>query len=378
MPVNAMEVSPHDAYEVILEGWIAQKEHGLHQSYMLHGEPGVGKTQIIEKLARDIGATFHDVRLTTIETSDLRGLPYYDHETKMTIFYRPEDLPKPDATKPSVLFLDELTSASPFLQPTVYGLLQERRVGQHKLPDNCLIVAAGNGTADGAVAYEMGTAIANRLCHMTVVQDAESWINNFAIPNDLDPAVIAFIKARPDLLHTIQLALKNNDLVASTGRSWEAVSQIRKHVKSKKAQQVQIAGRVGSATAAAFWTVANDIDSAVQVTEMFKVSRDKRVAMYPKTLDGLNALVFGTIGHMTEENMEAAIEIMVDLGNLTTLRPDEEAFKMFPIGELATHGNEAMMTKAIKLGLAEKFATSPAYQAYYQSRKELGLTRKTG
>lgn len=374
MTVNAMQVSPHKAYEVLLDGWNAQKDHGFAQSYMLHGEPGVGKTQIVEALAREIGAKFYDVRLTTIETSDLRGLPYYDHEKKMTVFYRPEDLPEEDANIPSVLFLDELTSASPYLQPTVYGLLQERRVGRHKIPDNCFIVAAGNGTGDGAVAYEMGTAIANRLSHMLVTQEAESWVTNFAIPNDIHPAVIAFIKSRPDALHTIQLALKNDDLVAATGRSWEAVSNILKTVKNPASQKVMVAGRVGSAFAAEFWVVADDVASSVRVLDMFKTSRKDRVAMFPTTLHGLNATAFGVIGNMNAENLETCIEIMADIGKLKELRSEAD-YRKYPLGELSTYGFEALMTKALKEGLADKFAASPAYKAYHEERKKLGLAQ---
>ena len=69
---------------------------------MLHGRPGVGKTEIVESLAREIGARLFDLRLTTIEPQDLRGLPYYDHETRKTQWYRPEDLPDaPDTADPA-------------------------------------------------------------------------------------------------------------------------------------------------------------------------------------------------------------------------------------------------------------------------------------
>jgi MoxR-like ATPase len=109
---------------------------------MLHGRPGVGKTELVQTLAERKGASLYDLRLTTIEPQDLRGLPFYDHEKRRTVWYRPEDLPD-DPDRPAILFLDELTAAAPTLQPTVYGLLQERRVGRHRLPESVFIVAAG-------------------------------------------------------------------------------------------------------------------------------------------------------------------------------------------------------------------------------------------
>jgi len=372
MTVNAMKVTPQQAFNTLLESWKAQKDYGFAASHMLHGEPGVGKSQLVARLAKEIGADLYDIRLTTIETSDLRGLPYYDHETKTTKWYRPEDLPN-NPERPAILFLDEITSCLPHLQPTVYGLLQERRVGFHKLPANTLIVAAGNGTSDGAVAYELGTAIADRMAHMEVVQSAESWIENFAIPEDLHPAVITFIKTRPDLLHTVQLAIKEDYTVATTGRSWEKVSNVLKFVKSREAQQVLIAGWIGSSVAAEFWLVADDLASTVKVLDMFKVQRAARIEMFPNTLHGLNSLAFGVIGHFQESNLEECVEILSDLSKLHSLRADGHEFRRLPIGELATWAFETLMAKGIKLGLADKFPSSPAYLAYHAEREELGL-----
>src|SRR6056297_1686324 len=180
MSVNIQAMPAGRALEALRAGWTAQAAGALTVSWMLHGRPGVGKTEIVETLAGEIGARLFDLRLTTIEPQDLRGLPYYDHAAGKTVWYRPEDLPDDPGT-PSVLFLDELTAAAPYLQPTVYGLLQERRVGRHVLPDTVFIVAAGNSVEDGAVAYEMGTALSDRLIHINVMASASDWLERFAV-----------------------------------------------------------------------------------------------------------------------------------------------------------------------------------------------------
>ncbi|MEO0830690.1 MAG: MoxR family ATPase, partial [Pseudomonadota bacterium] len=154
MAINTQSVSAGEALRALRAGWTAQDGGHLTTSWMLHGRPGVGKTQIVQQLARDRGAQLFDLRLTTIEPQDLRGLPYFDHDTRTTTWFRPEDLPS-DPDQPAVLFLDELTAAAPALQPTVYGLLQERRVGRHTLPLSVFVVAAGNQVEDGAIAYDM-------------------------------------------------------------------------------------------------------------------------------------------------------------------------------------------------------------------------------
>ncbi|MEM6740683.1 MAG: MoxR family ATPase [Pseudomonadota bacterium] len=371
MPVNAMMVSAGDAARVLSEGWAAQRDGRFTVSWMLHGAPGVGKTQIVEQLAARIGARLFDLRLTTIEPQDLRGLPYYDHEAKTTVWYRPEDLPDdPDA--PSVLFLDELTAAAPTLQPTVYGLLQERRVGRHRLPGSVFIVAAGNMVEDGAVAYEMGTGLSDRLVHLHVRAAATDWLENYAVPKGLSPAVTAFIRTRPDLLETTERALERGHMIACTPRSWERVSHIVAHVADRRLRQIMVAGTVGEAVAAEFAVVADDIAATVQVTEMLKAGARERWEMYPETMHGLTALIHGLVGVLEESNAPGVIEILAGIRDLRAKRR-EEAFGKMPLGELTTYGFESLIRKGLDLGLQDAFLASPAFQAYSEERQAAGL-----
>jgi len=370
MTINAQTVSAGQALEVLKAGWNMQKSSNIRLSYMMHGRPGIGKTQLGESLARFIGGKLYDVRLTTIEPSDLRGMPHYDHENKMTVWYRPEDLPSTD--EPAVLFFDELTAASPFLQPTVYGILQERRIGQHKIPDNVFIVAAGNTVDDGAVAYEMGTAIADRLVHMVVEADAKDWIKNYAIPTGKHPAVTAFIETRPDMFETTTQAQKDGHIVAATPRSWDRVSDIMYHIEDRAIRNIMIAGSVGKHIAAEFGVIADDISATVKVTEMIEKKRDERTDMYPTTMHGLNAMVFGLLGIASKENVDAVVEIMIDIGDLADKRSDPE-FKSMPLREMSTHGFESLIGVLMKQGVIQEILENSAYQTYTKRREELGL-----
>ncbi len=369
MTVNAMTVSAGEALKVLLAGWEAQATGGLTVSWMLHGRPGVGKTQIVQQMADRMDARLFDLRLTTIEPQDLRGLPYYDHATKRTVWYRPEDLPEEG---PAVLFLDELTAASPYLQPTVYGLLQERRVGRHLLPESVFVVAAGNAVEDGAVAYEMGTALSDRLVHMTVRAQATDWLDNFAVPRGLHPAVTAFIRVRPDLLETTEAALERGQMIAATPRSWERVSRILRSVTDRRVRNVMVAGTVGEAVAADFAIVADDVAATVQVGEMLAHPRRERAAMYPATMHGLHALIHGLVGALGPETARAVIETMADVRELGRLRPGD-GFGRMPLAELTTHGFEMLIRRGLDLGLQEAFLTSPAYRDYAEERKAAGL-----
>ena len=369
MTINAMTVSAGEAFRTLVAGWEAQAQGALTVSYMLHGRPGVGKTEIVQQLADRIGAPLFDLRLTTIEPQDLRGLPYYDHERGKTVWYRPEDLPDDG---PAVLFLDELTAASPFLQPTVYGLLQERRVGRHVLPPSVFIVAAGNAVEDGAVAYEMGTALSDRLVHLRVAAEARDWLDNFAVPRALHPAVTAFIRTRPDLLETTEAALNAGLTIAATPRSWERVSRILSAVPDRRTRNVMVAGTVGEAIAADFALVADEIETTVRVADMLAAPRRERLGLYPASMHGLFALVHGLVGALAPDTADAAIETLADIRTLTTARPGD-GFERLPLAELTTQGFEMLIRRGLDLNLADRFLASPAYADYAADREAAGL-----
>lgn len=359
MTVNAQIISAGDALEVLQAGWAAQRSGQLRASWMLHGRPGVGKSQIVADLAHQIRAQLFDIRLTTIEPQDLRGLPYYDHAAKKTVWYRPEDLPD-DPDHPAILFLDELTAASPTLQPTVYGLLQERRVGRHQLPDSVLIVAAGNTVDDGAIAYEMGTALSDRLIHMQVVADPKDWLERYAVDNALSPLVTAFLRARPDLLDTTEEALRRGEMIACTPRAWERVSNIVKAVSDKRQRQVMIAGTVGAAAAAAFADVAGELETMVSLQEILDASKTKRASLYPTSLNGLVGLVYALVANVDRDTIASTIDVMADLRTIDA--------PSLPLAEITSFGFEILIRKAMAKNLAEAFRTSTAYLEYAAER----------
>ncbi len=372
MTVNTVPVSAGQALEVLRRGWAAQRTDGLTLSWMLHGRPGVGKSAIVRQLADETGARLFDLRLTTIEPQDLRGLPYYDHATRRTLWYRPEDLPD-DPAHPAILFLDELTAAAPALHPAVYGLLQERRVGPHRLPPSVFVVAAGNGAEDGAVAYEMGTALSDRLVHLRIEAAADDWIAHYAVPRGLNPAVTAFLRVRPDLLDTIPQALDRGQVIACTPRSWERAARIMDAVADRAAARVMLAGTLGDAVAAEFQLVADDIAATVDAARLLAASDRDRPALYPVSMHGLHALIHALVGGLTAANAAASIAAMADIRRLDRLRPDAPAFARMPLAELCTHGFEMLIRRGLALGLADTFLDHPAYAAYAAERRAMGL-----
>ena len=366
MSVNTTTIPAGQALEALRAGFTAQTSGAMTASWMLHGPPGIGKTDIVQQLAKETSSRLFDLRLTTIEPQDLRGLPFYDHDTKRTVWYRPEDLPD-DPDHPAILFLDELTAAAPALQPTVYGLLQERRVGQHQLPASTFIVAAGNSVDDGAIAYEMGSALSDRLIHLSLRAEASDWLARYAVPQGLHPSVTAFIRTRPDLLDNGEEALRRGQMIACTPRSWARVSAILNSITDRQTRDVLLAGTLGDAAAAEFILVAEEIAATVQASDMLAASAADRLALYPANLHGLTALVYALVNGVEASTIDASIDVMAGIRTLADRR-EEASFRALPLGELTTYGFELLIDKALVLGLQEAFRGSTAFAEYEAAR----------
>ena len=111
----------------------------------LWGAPGIGKSDIVRQIATEMGADFIDVRLSQIEPSDIRGMPYPDKDAagNSVVSWAPPSFFPKDSTRPSIIFLDEMNAAAPTIQAASYQLVLDRRVGEYKLPDNAAVLAAG-------------------------------------------------------------------------------------------------------------------------------------------------------------------------------------------------------------------------------------------
>ena len=120
----------------------------------LWGPPGIGKSDIIKQLGEELEAHVIDVRLSLWEPTDIKGIPYFDSNTSKMVWAPPSELPDAEMAKQHkqiILFMDEMNSAAPSVQAAAYQLILNRRVGTYSLPDNVVMVAAGNRETDKGV-----------------------------------------------------------------------------------------------------------------------------------------------------------------------------------------------------------------------------------
>lgn len=201
----------------ILEREFLTAAQDVHTPVMLWGPPGVGKSQIIACIAASHGVPLIDVRLSQMEPTDLRGIPFRSGDR--VEWSVPGLLPDEARHGPrGILFLDEITSAPPTVTAAAYQLILDRRLGEYRVPAGWAIFAAGNRYGDRGVAYVMPTPLANRFTHFEIEPNLDDWVA-WAHAAGMEPRVIAFLRFRPDLLFDFNPA--QNPVAFPSPRSWE-------------------------------------------------------------------------------------------------------------------------------------------------------------
>jgi hypothetical protein len=192
----------------------------------LWGPPGIGKSELVADIAQELGGYMIDLRLGQMEPTDIRGIPFYNKDSGKMDWAEPVDLPTEEFASQYpivVLFLDEMNSAAPSVQAAAYQLILNRRVGKYFLPDNVVLVAAGNRESDKGVTYRMPTPLANRFIHQEMRVDFPSY-QEWAVNNNIHKDVVGYLSfAKQDLY---DFDPKSASRAFATPRSWTFVSQI--------------------------------------------------------------------------------------------------------------------------------------------------------
>jgi hypothetical protein len=205
---------------LVLEREFLSTAQGHHTPVMLWGPPGVGKSQIVAQVGARHQAPVIDIRLSQMEPSDLRGIPFRVGD--LVQWAVPALLPDAQRHGPrGVLFLDEITSAPPAVSAAAYQLILDRRLGEYRVPDGWVIFAAGNRQGDRGVTYAMPAPLANRFSHFEVTANLDDWAA-WAYAHGIDERLIAFLRFKPELLFAFDAARTlAGEMAFPSPRSWE-------------------------------------------------------------------------------------------------------------------------------------------------------------
>ena len=244
--IAVRQVSPNNAKKSILRAFNKQRP------IFIWGPPGIGKSDIVSQISEDIDAYMIDVRLSLWEPTDIKGVPYYAANDNTMKWAPPAELPDAKMAKKYkkiVLFLDEMNSAAPAVQAAAYQLILNRRVGTYKLPDNVLIVAAGNREADKGVTYRMPAPLANRFVHLELKVDFDDWFS-WAVKNNIHEDVVGYLTfAKKDLY---DFDPKSPSRSFATPRSWSFVSELLEDDDDEATTTDLVSGSVGEGLAVKF------------------------------------------------------------------------------------------------------------------------------
>jgi hypothetical protein len=216
--IQSLTLSPKQVASVVRH--LADKQ----VSMFLWGPPGIGKSQVIKAMATELGMGFVDIRLSQMDPTDIRGIPYPTEEdgVKGMRWSAPLVLPH-DPKARVIILLDEFNSAPPSVQAAAYQLVLDRKLGEYEVPEGCMIIAAGNRETDKGVTFRMPTPLANRFVHVEMTHNFDDW-QEVALKGKYNKDVVGFLTAFKHQLFQFEALSASRGF--ATPRSWEFVSKM--------------------------------------------------------------------------------------------------------------------------------------------------------
>jgi len=293
-------------------------DKGHHTPVMLWGPPGVGKSQIIAQIAQKHNVKAIDIRLSQMEPTDLRGIPFRtDNTVEWAI---PSILPNTEKHgEKGILFLDEITSAPPSVSAAAYQLILDRKLGEYKVPDGWAIFAAGNRQGDRGVTYTMPAPLANRFSHFELETHLDDWVY-WAYKNAIDEKIIAFLRFRPELLFDFDPA--HNPVAFPSPRSWEFAHRgLKKFGESPELLLGTLQACVGPAAGIELHAFVNSLD---KMPDLDNIIAGNEVAV-PTEIDLQYAVAAALVGRAIRSKDESNHqEIIGNILNYASTFPQKE------------------------------------------------------
>ncbi|MDO4336666.1 MAG: AAA family ATPase [Eubacteriales bacterium] len=202
---------------------------------LLIGAPGIGKTQIMEQIARECGIALVSYTITHHTRQSAIGLPFiskkiFDGEERPVTEYTMSEIvasvyEKIEKTGISegILFIDEINCVSETLAPAMLQFLQCKTFGSHEIPKGWLIVAAGNPPEYNKSVREFDVVTMDRVKKIEVEPDFEAW-KEYAYQAGVHPAVMSYLNTRPGNFYRMESTVDGK--MFATPRGWEDLSRI--------------------------------------------------------------------------------------------------------------------------------------------------------
>ena len=210
----------------------------------LWGAPGVGKSDTIRQIAKENKLQLIDKRMSQADPTELKGYPWPDQEKGVMRFLQDGTLPTKGK---GILFLDELNLAPQAVQAPCYQLILDRQLGEYKLPDGWVVIAAGNRSTDRSGVHAMSAALSNRFIHLDFHPDLEDWLD-WAVTNGISDTTRGYLRYRPKNLHTQDI--KPGERAYPTPRTWAFADTVLNSDLAPEIELEILKGTIGEGCAA--------------------------------------------------------------------------------------------------------------------------------
>ncbi len=202
---------------------------------LLMGPPGIGKTQIMEEIAKEMGIGLLSYTITHHTRQSAVGLPVIRQEVfggrtvDVTAYTMSEILAdvhrkiREEGQEEGILFLDEINCVSETLHPAMLQFLQYKTFGNERLPEGWIIVAAGNPPEVNKSAREFDIVTLDRVREIRIEPSLETF-QVYAETAGIHGAVRAYLELKPDRFYRI--AEDVDETVFVTARGWEDLSRL--------------------------------------------------------------------------------------------------------------------------------------------------------
>lgn len=225
-----------------IEAYLRKNEYGEYRiptvrqrPLLLIGPPGIGKTQIMEQIAKECKVGLVAYTITHHTRQSAIGLPFIvekefaGKKVSVTEYTMSEIIAsvyeKIEITgiHEGILFIDEINCVSETLAPTMLQFLQCKTFGNQRVPKGWIIVAAGNPPEYNKSVREFDVVTLDRIKKLEVEADFEVW-KEYAYQAGIHNAVVSYLELKKDNFYKIETTVDGKNF--ATARGWEDLSQL--------------------------------------------------------------------------------------------------------------------------------------------------------
>lgn len=233
-----------DEIKNTVHAYLAKNETGSYRipvirqrPILLIGPPGIGKTQIMEQIARECKIALVSYTITHHTRQSAVGLPYIKEETfrgrtySITEYTMSEIIAsiyqkiRDSGLTEGILFIDEINCVSETLAPTMLQFLQCKTFGNQSVPEGWIIAAAGNPPEYNRSVRDFDMVTLDRVRYMEIEADFSVW-KTYAKAVHIHRAILSYLELRPHNFYRIEADVDGMQFV--TARGWEDLSCLMK------------------------------------------------------------------------------------------------------------------------------------------------------